>query len=320
MNAINRRQTVQGLAGGALALAALRGRARAADTKVVRVGYQKFGLLVTLKARGTFDRALAAQGVNVEWSEFPGGIQLVEALGAGKLDLGVVGEGPPVFAQAAGAPVVYLGAEPPAPEGVAILIPKDSPIKTVADLRGKHVVVNKGSNSHYLLLKALEEAKLPYKDIKVSFVPPAAARAAFESKQVDAWSIWDPFQASVEEASGARVLRDGRGLVQNPGYYIGTRPFADANPQLVRLFLDQIEATGAWANQNRPKVVALLAPLLGIKELALDKALGRNRYGVEPVDDQLFAAQQRVADAFAAEKLIPRPIRVLEARWKSPHA
>jgi sulfonate transport system substrate-binding protein len=201
---------------------------------------------------------------------------------------------------------------------VAVLVQKVSPIKTVADLRGKHVVVNKGSNAHYLLLKALEEAKVPYKDIKVSFVPPAGARAAFESNQVDAWSIWDPFQASVEEASGARVLRDGRGLVQNPAYYIGTRPFADANPQLVQLFLEQIAATGAWANQNQSKVVALLAPLLGIKDQALAKALARNRFGVAPVDDRILAAQQKVADTFHAEKLIPRPIQVAEARWKSP--
>jgi sulfonate transport system substrate-binding protein len=230
----------------------------------------------------------------------------------------VVGEGPPVFAQAAGAPVLYLGAEPPAPEGEAIIVRKDSPLKSVADLRGKHVVLNKGANVHYLLLKALEEAGVAYGDLKISFVPPAGARAAFESGQVDAWAIWDPFLASVEEATGARVLRDGQGLAQNPAYYIGTRPFVEASPQLVQIFLDEVRTTGAWTNQNHPKVVALLSPLLGIKEAALAKALARNRFGLRAVDDELLAGQQKVADTFHAQKLIPRAIRVLDARWKSP--
>jgi sulfonate transport system substrate-binding protein len=287
-------------------------RARAGQT--VRIGYQKFGLLLMLKTRGTLDRALQAKGWSVAWSEFPGGIQLVEALAAGKLDLGYVGEAPTIFAQAAGTPLVYLGAEPPAPAGEAIVVPAGSPLTSVAQLAGKRVVVNKGSNSHYLLIKALEEARVPYDQVKVSFVPPAGARAAFESKQVDAWSIWDPFFAAAQKAIGARVLRDGRGLVENPGYYIGLRGFSQEHPELVAAFLGEVAATGKSINAGAAGVAAELAPVLGIDREALALALERSPFGVRPVGDTLLASQQRVADTFHALKLIPHPIKVSDAR------
>jgi sulfonate transport system substrate-binding protein len=306
----SRRRTLQWLAAAPL----LAGTARA-DQKTVRIGYQKYGLLLVLKARGTLDQALREKGWQVSWSEFPGGIQLVEALNAGRLDFGVVGEGPPIFAQAAGAPLVYLGVEPPAPTAEAIVVAKDSPFKTVADLRGKEIVVNKGSNSHYLLVRALEEAGLAYDGVKVTFVPPAGARAAFEAGKVAAWSIWDPFLASVEAAQGARVLRDGKGLVENPSYYIGTRGFAAAQPALVRTILEEIGRSGAWTNQHTTEVVDLLAPQLGIDRGALKSALTRTRFGVRPIDDKVLAAQQKVADAFARLKLIPGPIQVADARF-----
>jgi sulfonate transport system substrate-binding protein len=312
---IPRRRILQVAAAGAWCL----GRRGASAARTVRIGYQKYGLLVVLKARGTLERALAGRGWSIAWSEFPGGIQLAEALQAGRLDFGVVGEGPPIFAQAAGAPLVYLGAEPPAPAGEAILVARDAPWKSVADLRGRQVVVNKGANAHYLLIRALEEARVGYDEVKISFVPPAGARAAFESGQVQAWAIWDPFLASAQKATGARVLRDGRGLVENPGYYIGTRDFAGAHGGLVDAILEEIGRTGAWANANAGAVVAQLAPLLGIDPEALRLALGRSPFGVMAVSDELLVSQQKVADTFARLKLIPHPIRVADARWdRSP--
>src|SRR3954469_24238732 len=113
-----RRRTLQWLAAAPL----LTARPARAEQRVVRIGYQKYGLLLVLKARGTLERVLRDKGFAVSWAEFPGGIQLVEALNAGKLDFGVVGEGPPIFGQAAGAPLVYLGVEPPAPAAEAIVV------------------------------------------------------------------------------------------------------------------------------------------------------------------------------------------------------
>jgi sulfonate transport system substrate-binding protein len=185
-----------------------------ASDKTVRIGYQKYGTLVLLKGKGLLEEKLEKIGYTVTWTEFPAGPQLLEALNVGAVDFGTTGETPPIFAQAAGAPLIYIAHEPPAARGEAILVPKDSPIKTVADLKGKTVTLNKGSNVHYLLVKALEEAGLRYSDIKTSFLPPADARAAFEQGAVDAWVIWDPFQAAAEVAIEARELRNGEALLR----------------------------------------------------------------------------------------------------------
>src|SRR5271168_1465507 len=147
---------------------------------VLRVGYQKYGTLVLLKARGSLEKRLTPLHIEVNWTEFPAGPQLLEGLNVGAIDFGIAGEAPPIFAQAAGANMVYVGYEPPASAGEAILVPKDSPIKTVAELKGKKVALNKGSNVHFLLVKLLEQAGINYKDIDTIFLTPADARAAFE--------------------------------------------------------------------------------------------------------------------------------------------
>jgi sulfonate transport system substrate-binding protein len=285
-------------------------RLRIVAPQKLRIGYQKFGLLGVLKARGT----LATRGLDVEWIEFPGGTQLVEAMQAGRIDLGVVGEGPPIVAQAARAPIVYLGAEPPAPEDEAIIVHHDSPIACMADLKGKTIALNKGANVEHLLLRALEEAELRADDVRIVFVPPTGARAAFESREVDAWAIWNPLLACVVHTTGARVLRDGRGLCPNIAYYIGTRALATEQPALVRAFLDDVRAVGHWANANRDAVAELLAEQLRMDRAVLQRALAHARFGVRPLDDELVASQQRVADKFFRARVIPRAVRVADAQ------
>ena len=171
-------------------------QAQAAET--LRIGYQKYGTLVLLKAKGTLEKRLAAQGVQVQWTEFPGGPQLLEGLNLGAVDVGFVGEAPPIFAQAAGAKFAYIGYDPAAPEAEAILVPRNSVIKSVAELKGKKIALNKGSNVHYLLVRLLEKNGLKPSDVQPVYLPPADARAAFESGHVDAWVIWDPFAAAAE--------------------------------------------------------------------------------------------------------------------------
>src|SRR5271170_1332478 len=147
-----------------LTLTALAPFVRAQNTdNVLRIGYQKYGTLVLLKARGSLEKRLAPLHVEVKWTEFPAGPQLLEGLNVGAIDFGTVGEAPPIFAQAAGADLVYIGNEPPASAAEAILVPKDSPIKTVAELKGKKIALNKGSNVHFLLVKLLEQAGINYK-------------------------------------------------------------------------------------------------------------------------------------------------------------
>src|SRR5690606_7276511 len=222
----------------------------AQDAATLRIGFQKYGTLTILKALGTLDKALAAQGIAVTWTEFPAGPQLLEGLNVGSIDFGTVGEAPPIFAQAAGAPLVYVGNEPPAPESEAILVPHDSPIRSVADLRGKKVALNKGSNVHYLLVKHLEKAGVAYRDVQVAYLTPADARAAFERGSVDAWVIWDPFQAAAEQQLGARVLADGRGLVNNYQFFLASRDYFQRHPQVIETLLKEIRRGDLWARDN----------------------------------------------------------------------
>ena len=181
------------------------------ESTTLNIGYQKYGLLPIIKARGDLDKALKEKGVTVKWVEFPAGPQLLEGLNVGSVAFGEAGEAPPIFAQAANANLVYVANQPPAPLAEAIIVPKDSAIQSIQDLKGKKVVLNKGSNVHYLLLKVLEANHLTLKDIEVVYLPPADARAAFEKGIVGAWVIWDPFLAEVEKQLGAKVIATEKG-------------------------------------------------------------------------------------------------------------
>jgi len=284
-----------------------------AQEKVVRIGYQKYGTLILLKNKGLLEAKLKPLGYTVKWAEFPAGPQLLEALNAGAIDFGNTGEAPPIFAQAAGAPLVYVGFEPAAPQGEAILVPKGSPLKTVADLKGKTVALNKGSNVHYLLVKALEKAGVAYADIKPAFLTPADARAAFERGAVDAWAIWDPFQAAAEKTIEARQLADGTGIVSNYQFYFSTKAFVDQAPQVVDAVLAGVAEVGAWVKANPKAAAAEFSPLIGIPAPILEVALGRQQYDVKPLTPDVAAQQQQVADAFAALGLIPKPVRIADA-------
>ncbi|HZT55581.1 MAG TPA: sulfonate ABC transporter substrate-binding protein [Burkholderiaceae bacterium] len=281
----------------------------------LRIGYQKAASLFVLqKAQGTLEKRLAALNVGVRWVEFPAGPQLLEGLNVGSVDVGYVGEAPPIFAQAAGANFVYIGFEPAAPEAEAIVVVKDSPIRSVADLKGKKIALNKGSNVHYLLVRALEKAGLKYADVQPVFLAPADARAAFEKGAVDAWAIWDPFLAAVQKQTGARIVADGRGGVANNfPFYLAERGFAAKHGDVIKaLFSDAIEQ-GQWLKSNLKQAAAIIAPLQGLDTEVVELALTRYQFGVAPLTPQVAAEQQKLADVFHELKLIPRPIRIADA-------
>ena len=288
-------------------------QAQAKGEVQVRIGYQKYGTLTLLKGRGTLEKRLAEQGVGVKWTEFPAGPVLLEGLNVGSIDFGTVGEAPPIFAQAAGANLVYVGNEPASPASEAIVVPKGSSLRTLADLKGKKVALNKGSNVHYLLLKALEKAGVAYADIQPVFLPPADARAAFERGSVDAWAIWDPFLAAAEKQLGARVLADGKGLVANYQFYLASRTYAEKNPEILRIVLEEVAKVDDWGRSNPDEVATILAAQTGLGKDVVALAASRYAYGVKPVSVDVIASQQRVADAFSGLKLIPKPIVVKDA-------
>lgn len=287
-----------------------------AQDKVVRIGFQKYGKLVLLKSKGTLEPKLKALGYSVVWTEFPSGPPLLEALNVGAIDFGNTGEAPPIFAQAAGAPIQYVAYEPPAPTGEAILVPKDSSLKSVADLKGKKVALNKGSNVHYLLVKALEKAGVKYSEITPVFLAPADARAAFEKGAVDAWVIWDPFQAAAEVATQARTLADGTGTVSNYQFYFSSQKFLNTDPKIVDAVLAQLSEVDDWARGDIKAVAEQLSPSVGLPVPVLELALKRQSYGIKPINDQVIAEQQQVADTFFSLGLIPKAIKISDVAKK----
>jgi len=284
----------------------------------LRIGYQKSASLFVLqKAQGTLEKRLAPLHASVKWVEFPAGPQLLEGLNLGSVDVGYVGEAPPIFAQAAGAKFAYIGYDPAAPEAEAVLVPKDSAIQSVAALKGKKVALNKGSNVHYLLVKLLEKNGLKLSDIQPVYLAPADARAAFETGSVDAWVIWDPFAAAAEKAIGARVLASGKGVVNNYQYYLAERGFVAKNPQVIQALFDDSVERGAWLKANLKKAAAQIAPLQGLPVEVVELSLRRYEFKVQPVPDSVIADQQKLADTFYELKLIPKAIAVRDAAYKT---
>ncbi|MEQ6290165.1 sulfonate ABC transporter substrate-binding protein [Vogesella sp. GCM10023246] len=301
---------------GALAvLLALGAPALALD---LNIGYQKSALnLASLKAQGTLEKQLKPLGVEVKWFEFQAGPPLLEAMNAGSVSIGMTGDSPPVFAQAAGADIVYIGQEPAKPESSAILVPANSTIRTLADLKGKRIASTKGSSAHYLTVSALQKAKLSYSDITPVYLSPSEARAAFERGSVDAWTIWDPYYAAAQRAGGVRVLSSGKGLTGNNTFYLAQRAFAKANPKVIDVVFKALTANDKWLKSDVKTVAATLSGYTGLEAATYEAMLARNpSYSVSYLKPAVQQEQQKVADAFYGLGLIPRAIKVVDAFWK----
>lgn len=281
-------------------------------SRVLRIGHQK-GWLSILKGRGTLEKRLAPLGVKVTWTEFTAGPVQLEALNVGSIDFGDVGEAPPIFAQAAGAPLVYVGATVPRPALEAVVVPKDSPIRSVADLKGKRVAYNKGSNVQYFLVKLLQKHGLQFSDVQSVYLAPADARAAFERGAVDAWVIWDPFLAAAQKTLQARLLADATDVVNNRGYYFSSRDFATKNTDVLRIALQEINGIDAWVAHNKEAAATELSKVLGLDTSITSLYVNRVRFGVAPVTRDILAEQQEIADTFHTLKLIPKKLNLLHA-------
>jgi sulfonate transport system substrate-binding protein len=284
----------------------------------LRIGYQKSSTLITLlKTSGALENALAAQHARVSWHEFASGLPLTEALNVGAVDFSAdVADTVPIFAQAAHARFVYVAQEAPSPGAQAIIVKKDSTLHTLADLKDKRIAVTKAAGSHYLLLAALAHAGLKAADVKTSYLTPADGRAAFERGSVDAWITWDPYVASVDRHDDVRILADGNGLASYQRYYLAAREFADAHPQIVQVVFDQLQQSGTWLRAHPQEAAAQLAPVWGLDAATIERANARRSYVVRAVDVQNFAEQQKIADAFFRNGLLPAAVATGESlRW-----
>ncbi|MGJ7606917.1 aliphatic sulfonate ABC transporter substrate-binding protein [Variovorax sp. LT1R20] len=317
---ISRRAAIGTL--GALSAGVVLAQGVAPRPVTVRFGYQKSSTLTALlKAQGTLEKQLAPLNATLSWHEFTSGLPLLEALNLNNLDISAdVADTVPVFAQAAGAELTFIAQEAPSPAAQAIVVKDDSPLKTVADLKGKKVGFAKAAGAHYLLVAALEKAGLSFKDIEPAYLTPADGRAAFEKGAIDAWVVWDPFLAAAQRQSKVRVLADGAGIASYQRYYLASTKFAKARPDVLRVIYAELEKTGKWVKQNPKEAAALLSPVWALDAATIEQANSRRSYAVRPVVAEGLTEQQRIADAFFGEKLLPRKLNALDVALFKPGA
>ena len=287
-----------------------------ASVKEIRIGYQKNGVLVITRQRAALEQHLAPQGIDVKWVEFSSGPPMLEAMSVGSIDYGAVGDMPPIFAQAAGANLVYAAGEPITMAHQGILVPADSPIHSLADLKGKRVGFTKGSSAHNVIVMALEKVGLTYADITPVYLTPPDAGPAFANGSIDAWSIWDPYFAIGETKQNGRILINASEVTKTNSFYIANRDFAKNHGAALQQIIDVTTATAKWAEAHRDEVAKSLSAVTGIPLDIQTVAANRSAFAVGPITDDIIATQQGVADRFFKLGLIPRPVVVRDAVWK----
>ncbi|KXK61553.1 aliphatic sulfonate ABC transporter substrate-binding protein [Micromonospora rosaria] len=271
------------------------------DPGPLRIGYQRFGGLSLVKARGAAPDA--------QWSLFESGPALTEALKAGSIDLGEVGEAPPVFAAAGRIPFSVVGTSAPVPQGEAVLVKADSPYRTFADLKGRTVALNKGSNVHWLLVRLLEANGMTLADLEVRYLKPAEGRPAFDNGQVDAWIIWDPYFALTERPD-VRILADATGLASNRQYLLASPEVLASRSAELGTFLRTFREVTDWGIANPDERAKVLAPELKIPEETAHRALARSAQPLAPVTPAIGDELQAIADGFVALELVPGPVDI----------
>ena len=301
--------------GGLLTLSAWSHAAEKAPD-ALRIGYQKGSVsMVLAKSQRLLEQRYP--DTRISWVEFPAGPQLLEALNVGSIDLGGTGDIPPIFAQTAGADLVYVGAEPPKPKAEVILVAENSPIKTVAELKGRKVAFQKGSSAHNMLLRALQRAGLRFNDIQPVYLSPADARAAFQQGNVDAWTIWDPYYSAVYLQGGVRVLTDASGLEQAGSFYLASRSYAEKNGAFIKQVLDTFTQADALTVSQRQQSISLLANTLGLPEAVIARYLdNRPPTTITPVSSDVALRQQQTADLFFQNHLIPNKVDIRSRIWR----
>ena len=288
------------------------------NVKELRIGYQKSSVNVVIaKQQKLFEKEFP--NAKISWNEFPGGPQILEALAVGSVDIGTTGDTPPVYAQAGNKPLTYIAYETAKPLASAILVPANSSITQLKQLKGKRVAVHRGSSSHYLLVQAVRKAGLQWTDIQPIWLSPADARAAFQKGAVDAWAIWDPYYGVAQVEDKAKVLTTGQGLSPNYTFYLASGNFVKQYPQAIQGIIKQITLADKWVQSHKAETAQIFAQSTGIKPNVSQLFINRrpSPSGAAPLTAKVIADQQHLADRFAELKIIPKPIQIKQAVWAS---
>ncbi|TCO64876.1 sulfonate transport system substrate-binding protein [Actinocrispum wychmicini] len=271
-------------------------------TKVVlKVGDQKGSSKALLTAAG-LDKA----PYRIEWSTFTSGPPLLEAASSGAIDIGAVGNTPPIFAAAANAKISVVSSAKGNVTSDAVLVPADSPLRSVQDLRGKNVAVAKGSSAHGQILLTLKAANLSTKDLKLNFLQPADAYAAFTQKRVDAWAIWDPYTSQALQEANARVLVDGTGTANGYSFQVaGRTALADPGKSAgIKDYVTRIAKAEKWADTHHGDWAKAWSADTGLVIKVTTAATDAGPDLPVALDDEVVRSEQRLADAFTDDRTL----------------
>ncbi len=311
--ALTRRRAL--LAGAALLTTAACAKARP-QTDLVRIGYQKNGVLLLAKQRGGIIAALSRAGVRrVDWVEFQSGPPLLEALAIGSIDMGSSGDTPPIFAQAGGAPIVYVAAQRLSGAAGGVLTPAGSSLQSLNDLKGRKLCFTRGSSAHNSAIVALESVGLTLDDVEQVNLSPADAAAAFSQGGIDGWVIWDPYYTLAIRDQNARALVTLAQLGGGQAFFFANRTFAAERADTVRAVLDFLRAEGRWAEANRDAAAEIIARETNMSLDLIKDTTQRADFAIGPMTPDAIAMQQTVADRFATQGVIPSSIKIADATW-----
>ena len=288
----------------------------AAPPDTISLGFQKTGIPLVARQLKVFEKRFEPHGIKVNWVEFPSGLTLLQALDIGQISFGNSGNVGCIFQQAAGGHIDYIAAQPSGPKSEGILVHANSGIRKLADLRGKKVGYAKGSSSHDLIAAALEKAGVKLTEINSISLSAADAAFAYDSGDIDAWVIWDPYFTIAQKRTPSRVLAYTGDIKPTSGFLLANSSFAAAHPELVREYIDGSKEAAAWAKSHPDEVTTALATATGIPAEVMAQVNQHASFDVTGLSAPLLDAQQNTADRLFALGLIPNKVNVRDIVWK----
>lgn len=277
--------------------------------KVLRFAYTKSISPASLaKERGTLEKKLEEKGIKLEWVEFQTGPQMFEAIRANSVDIVNSGNMPAVYAQANQTPFVYIaGVSGP---DYSLVIPKDSPIKTLKDLKGKKIAYPKGSVSEYMLFQVLDKAGLKKDEVDGKPLLPSDAMTAIQGGTIDAWIIWEPYVTMVEELIQGKVLLSSEGLMPSLGFYHAHREYAQNNPEIIEIVLQDLKENGEWMTANPKEAAKILGEQTGMDAAIFEKVIRKAKHHIVPLDEKVIAEQQKFSEGMLQKGFISQPVKM----------
>ncbi|MEH3053125.1 MAG: ABC transporter substrate-binding protein [Patulibacter minatonensis] len=273
----------------------------------LRVGVQKDGIRAVLAKTG----ALKGAPYKVEFSTFQFGPPLVEAAGADKIDLAWVGNTPPLFGAAAGSDFKIIAAvrEYDSQEN-SLIVHQGSPIKDFKDLVGKKVAVPKGSSANGYLFSGLKREGIDPEQVELVYLPPADGLAAFTSKRVDAWVVWDPFVQQAELSAGGVAVQGGEPDEHGIGFQIASSKALEdpAKRAAFTDYLGRLQTAWTWAKQHPDGWAEAWSKDSGLPLEVTQKAAVAKASRLAPVDGEVIGYEQTLADLLASEGVLPKKV------------